>query len=165
MIFKLDKNYLSKHKNQFISVLMNIRFISEDFASSIYEEVKTDIDHYSIYSFLYFKNNILKGLILAKPVGNYVSGKKTCEVKYLALDSDCCGKDVASSLVEHLKDECRGAFDYIYLTVYENNKRGIAFYRKMGFVRYIVNNEPQIVIRDGGTPIEHIDICFVLNLS
>jgi len=164
MIVKLDKNYLSKHKNQFISVLMNIKFISEEFASRIYEEVKADIDHYSIYSFLYFKNDILKGMILAKPVGNYVSGKKTCEVEYLALDRDCRGKDIASSLFGNLKDECSGAFDYIYLTVYENNGRGIEFYKKMGFVRYIVNNEPQIVIRDGGTPIEHTDICFVLSL-
>jgi ribosomal protein S18 acetylase RimI-like enzyme len=164
MIVKLDKNYLGEYKNQFISVLMNIKFISEEFAGKIYEEVKTDIDHYSTYSFLYFKNDVIKGMILAKPVGNYIFGKKTCEVKYLALDRDCRGKNVASSLFGRLKDECRETFDYIYLTVYENNGRGIAFYKKMGFTRYIVDNEQQIVIRDGGTPIEHTDICFFLKL-
>ncbi|MEA2016609.1 MAG: GNAT family N-acetyltransferase [Actinomycetota bacterium] len=164
MITKLNKKYLYKHKNQFISLLKNIKFISEDFAGRIYEEVKTDIDLYSDYSFLYINNNILKGMILAKPVGNYVFGKKTCEVKYLTVSRDCMGKCVASSLFDNLKNKCEKPFDFIYLTVYKNNKRGIAFYRKMGFIRYIVNNEPQIVIRDGGTPIEHTDICFFLNL-
>ena len=54
--------------------------------------------------------------------------------------------------------------EILYLTVYENNSRAIAFYKKMGFSRYILNNEPQNVIRDGDTPIEHIDICFICNL-
>ncbi len=165
MITELNKDYLDKYKNQIVLLLRNIKFISDEFANRIYKEVQDDFNLYSRYSFLYIKNDILMGMVLAKPLGNYAFGKKTCEIKYLTVNRDCMGKGVASSLVENLKEKCRKSFDYIYLTVYKNSKRGIAFYKKMGFIRYIVNNKPQNVLRDGGTPIEHTDICFVLNLS
>jgi len=54
--------------------------------------------------------------------------------------------------------------EILYLTVYENNSRAIAFYKKMGFSRYILNSKPQNVLLDAGTSNEHTDICLICNL-
>jgi len=163
MIVKLNKSYFDKYRNQIILLLSNIQFISNEFACSICKGIRNDFYSYSNYSFLYIENDILLGMVLAKPIGSYIFNKSTCEVKYLSVNSDFKGKGIASSLVEHLKMKCSKSFDYLYLTVYENNSRAITFYKKMGFSRYILNNKPQNVLRDGDTPIEHIDfVLFVI---
>jgi len=164
MIIELNKSYFTKYRNQIILLLLNIQFISNEFACSIYKEIQNDFYSYSNYSFLYIEDDILLGIILAKPIGSYVFNKNTCEIKYLSVNSDFMGKGIASSMVKHLKMKCSKSFDYLYLTVYENNKRAIAFYKKMGFYRYILNDKPQNVIRDKDTPIEHTDICLICNL-
>ena len=164
MIIKLNKSYFTAYRNQIILLLLNIQFISNEFACSICKEIQNDFYSYSNYSFLYVENDILLGIVLAKPIGSYIFNKNTCEVKYLSVNPDFKGKDVASSLIEHLKMKCSKSFDYLYLTVYGNNSRAIAFYKKMGFSRYIINKKPQNVLRDGDTSIEHTDICLICNL-
>jgi len=164
MIIKLNKSYFTAYRNQIILLLLNIQFISDEFARSICEEIQSDFYSYSNYSFLYIENGILLGMVLAKPVGGYVFNKNTCEIKYLSVNSDFKGKGIVSSLIEHLKMKCSKSFDYLYLTTYENNSRAIAFYKKMGFSRYILNNKPQNVLFDAGTSNEHTDICFICNL-
>lgn len=164
MIVKLDKNYFNEYINQIILLLLNIQFISNEFAHRICKEVKDDFCFYSNYSFLYIENDVLLGVILAKPIGSYVFNKNTCEIKYLSVNPDFKGKGIAASLVKRLKMKCSKSFDYLYLTVYENNGRAIAFYKKMGFSPYILNNQPQNALHDIGTSIEHTDICLIYNL-
>ena len=164
MIIELNSNYFNKYINQIILLLLNIQFISKEFAHRICKEIQNDFHSYSNYSFLYIENDILLGIILAKPIGSYVFNKNTCEIKYLSVNPDFKGKGIAASLVKRSKMKCSKSFDYLYLTVYENNKRAIAFYRKMGFSPYILNNKPQKVLLDAGTSIEHTDICLIYNL-
>lgn len=164
MIIKLNKSYFNKYRNQIILLLLDIQFISDEFARSICKEIQNDFYSYSNYSFLYIENDILLGIILAKPIGSYVFNKNTCEVKFLSVNPDFKGKGIASSLIEHLKMKCSKSFDYLYLTVYENNARAIAFYKKIEFSRYIINNQPQNVLLDAGTSNEHTDICLICNL-
>jgi len=164
MIIKLNKSYFTAYRKQIILLLLNIRFISDEFARSICKEIQNDFYSYSNYSFLYIENDILPGIILAKPIGSYVFNKNTCEVKFLSVNPDFKGKGIASSLIKHLKMKCSKSFDYLYLTVYENNSRAIAFYKKMGFSRYILNNKPQNVLLDADTSNEHTDICLICNL-
>jgi len=164
MVIRLNKSYFTEYRNQIILLLLNIQFISNEFACSIYKEIQNDFYSYSNYSFLYIEDDILLSIILAKPIGNYVFNKNTCEIKFLSVNPDFKGKGIASSLIEHLKMKCRKSFDYLYLTVYEKNSRAIAFYKKMGFYRYIINKRPQNVLRDEDTSIEHTDICLICNL-
>lgn len=165
MIVKLNKSYFKKNKDQIILLLEEIQFISRDFASRIYEEALNDFNLYSEYSFAYILGNTPGGIALAGSTGNHVFNKKTCEVKYLSVNSRLRGRGIASSLIKKIKSECRGHFDYLYLTVYENNRRAITFYKKMGFSPYILNGKPQIVLRDAGTPIEHTDICMFCSID
>jgi len=164
MIIKLNKSYFTAYRNQIILLLLNIQFISNEFARSICKEIQNDFYSYSNYSFLYIENDILLGIILAKPIGSYVFNKNTCEVKFLSVNPNFKGKDIASSLIEHLKIKCSKSFKYLYLTSYKNNSRAIAFYKKMGFSRYILNNKPQDVLLDAGTSNEHTDICLICDL-
>jgi len=164
MIIELNKSYFTTYRNQIILLLLNIQFISNEFACSIYKEIQNDFYSYFNYSFLYIENDILLGVILAKPIGSYVFNKNTCEIKFLSVNPDFKGKGIASSLIEHLKIKCSKSFNYLYLTVYENNSRAIAFYKKMGFSRYILNNQPQNVLLDVDTLNEHTDICLICNL-
>lgn len=164
MIVKLNKNYLKKYLNRITLLLMNIRFISYEFAEKICEKIGNDINKYSDNSYLYIKGDTIAGMIIAKPAGNNISGKNTCEVEYLSINPDYKGQGIASSLVDHLKKKCNGSFDCIYLTVYENNSGAIAFYEKMGFSPYMLNGKLQTVICDGDTSIEHTDICMVCDL-
>jgi len=84
MIIKLNKSYYTTYRNQIILLLLNIQFISNEFAYRIYKEIQSDFYSYSNYSFLYVENDILPGIILAKPIGSYVFNKNTCEVKFLS---------------------------------------------------------------------------------
>jgi GNAT superfamily N-acetyltransferase len=164
MIVKLNKNYLKKYSNRITLLLMNIKFISYEFAENICEKIKNDINTYSNNSYLYIEDDTIAGMIMAKSAGNNVPDKSTCEIEYLSVNPDYKGQGIATSLVEHLKKKCNGSFDCLYLTVYENNSGAIAFYEKMGFSPYILNGKLQTVIRDGGTSIEHTDICMICDL-
>ena len=81
MIIELNKSYFTTYRNQIILLLLNIQFISNEFACSTYKEIQNDFYSYSNYSFLYIENDILLGIILAKPIGSYVFNKNTCEIK------------------------------------------------------------------------------------
>jgi len=165
MIVKLSKNYFNKYINQIILLLTNIQFISYEFAKSICEDIRNNINEYTGYSFIYIKEDKLLGIIIASPLKHHILNKKACEIKYLSVNSDFRGRGVASSLVEAIKKECSGCFGYLYLTVYENNSGAIEFYKKMGFSPFMLNNKTRTVVRDKGTPIEHTDICMIRDLT
>lgn len=165
MIVKLSKNYFNKYINRIILLLLNIQFISYEFAENICEEIRNNFNLYSGCSFLCIERDTLLGIIIARSAENCILNKNVCEIQYLSVKSDFKRKGIASSLIEHLKKRCRGHFDCLYLTVYENNPEAIEFYEKMGFSRYILNNKPQIVLRDAGTSIEHKDICMTCDLT
>jgi GNAT superfamily N-acetyltransferase len=165
MIVKLRKNYFKKYENRIILLLMGIQFISYDYAESICEDIRNNINLYTDYSFLDIEGDKLLGIIIASPVKHHILNKKTCEIKYLSVNPDCRGRGIASSLIEAIKKKCSGSFDYLYLTVYENNSGAIEFYKKMGFSPLMLNDKPQTVVRDKGTPIEHTDICMICDLT
>src|SRR4030066_99263 len=123
MIVKLNKNYFNIYINRIMLLLLNIQFISYEFADSICEEIRKDIDLYSSCSFLCIENDILSGMLIARSIGEYVPNKNTCEIKYLSVNPDFKRKGIATSLVENLKTRCGSYFDCIYLTVYENNSK------------------------------------------
>ncbi|MDD5601166.1 MAG: N-acetyltransferase [Actinomycetota bacterium] len=165
MIVKLSKSYFNKYVNRIIFLLMNIQFISYEFAESICEDIYNNINLYSDYSFLYIDRDIPLGIIIASPLKHNILSKKACEIKYLSVNPDFSGRGIASSMVGHLKKKCSGYFDYLYLTVYENNSGAIEFYKKMGFSLFMLNGKLQTVVRDPGTRIEHTDICMTCDLT
>jgi GNAT superfamily N-acetyltransferase len=165
MIVKLSKNYFNKYINRIILLLMSIQFISYDFAESICEDIRNNINLYTGYSFLSIEGDKLLGIIMTSPLKHHILNKKACEIKYLLVNPDFRGRGIASSLVEHLKKKCSDYFDYLYLTVYENNPGAIEFYKKMGFSPCMLNDKLQTVVRDKDTPIEHIDICMICDLK
>src|SRR4030066_691949 len=159
MIVKLNKNYFNIYINRIMLLLLNIQFISYEFADSICEEIRKDIDLYSSFSFLCIENDILSGMLIARSIGEYVPNKNTCEIKYLSVNPDFKRKGIASSLVEYLKTRCGSYFDCIYLTVYEKNSNAIASYKQIGVSLYTLDGKPQVVLRDEGTSNEHTDMC------
>ncbi len=62
------------------------------------------------------------------------SSKDDAEIDKLYIQENFCGKGLGKELINHIRKECkvRGVKE-VWLSVYENNRRAIGFYEKVGF--------------------------------
>lgn len=79
-----------------------------------------------------------------------VSGKRPAEVQRIYVDVQWQGKGVAQALMSELvAAAARGRADRIWLGVWENNRRAMAFYEKTGFHKvgdhtFQLGDDPQL---------------------
>lgn len=164
MVEAYNRHHFLNHKSGIRDLLKEIEFIDEDKARAILDNIESEATQFRDFSFFYFDEAHLVGVLFAKVKQDLAEIGKTIEIKFLAVHKDHHQKGIASELMDFLISAVKLNFANIYLTCYEKNEQAIKFYTKFRFVPYRINGIVQTKTFYQDSIDEHVDICFLRRL-
>ena len=98
--------------------------------------IQSELNDPGITYFLAESENQLVGYLKLKEGAEEpcVTGDRPVELVRLYLDASCIGKGFGTAMMKHaLQDAASRGYKILWLGVWEDNERAIAFYKKWGF--------------------------------
>ncbi len=161
MVEKFNRHHFLNYRTAVKELLQEIEFVNEEKSIRITREIEEEIVNYRDFSYFYFSENQLLGVLFAKPKKDLNEIGKTMEIKYLSVRKKYQNKGIATELMGFLMANVKFSFANIFLRLYEKNEFAIKFYKKFRFVPFRINKQIQTLVLDSGTNYEHTDVYYI----